>query len=85
MPILAFHYKKTGAVARKAVGELFPSAQVPGAKSLKQVFTQWKKRGLEPVEVSREATIQRIEITHDPLKRGYGFAAGHLTRSFGKC
>lgn len=42
-------------------------AQVPGATSLNQVFAQWKKRGLEPVEVARADTIQRITIEHDPL------------------
>ena len=46
---------------------LFPTAQVPGATSLNQVFAQWKKRGLEPVEVTRDQTVQRIIIEHDPL------------------
>lgn len=57
--------KKAIAVSKKQ--GMFPMAQVPGATSLNQVFAQWKKRGLEPVEVSRAETIQRITIEHDPL------------------
>lgn len=52
---------------RRKPGELFPAAQVPRAKSLAQVFEEWKKRGLEPVDVARADTIQRITIEHDPL------------------
>jgi hypothetical protein len=57
--------KKALAVSKKP--ELFPAAQAPGATSLKDVFAQWKRRGLEPVEVTRAETIQRITIEHDPL------------------
>src|SRR3990167_7458340 len=59
--------KKKKAIAISQKSGLFPAAQVPGAASLKQVFAQWKKRGLEPVEVSRAETVQRIVIEHDPL------------------
>ncbi len=48
--------------------EIFPVTQVPGTQPLAEVFMQWKKRGLEPVEVTRESVLQRIEITHDPLE-----------------
>lgn len=58
--------KKAIAVSKKP--DLFPMAQVPGATSLNQVFAQWKKRELKPVEVTRAETIQRITIEHDPLK-----------------
>lgn len=59
--------KKKKAIAISKKTEIFPAAQVSGAKSLKQVFAEWKKRGLEPVEVARADTIQRIIIEHDPL------------------
>lgn len=48
--------KKAIITAKKQ--ELFPSAQVPKATSLDQVFSEWKKRGLEPVEVTRAETVQ---------------------------
>lgn len=57
--------KKVIAVSQRQ--KLFPAAQVPGATSLKQVFAAWKKRGLEPVDVARADTLQRITIEHDPL------------------
>lgn len=58
--------KKAIITAKKP--ELFPAAQVPGATSLNQVFAQWKKRGLKPVEITDGDQLQRITITHDPLK-----------------
>ena len=48
--------------------ELFPTAQAPGAESFDDVIAAWKARGLEPVEVAKDAVIQRIEITHDPTR-----------------
>ncbi len=59
---------KTGAVVRKPAGELFPHAQVPGAKSLQEVFDEWKRRGIKPVEITEGEQLQRIVITHDPIK-----------------
>lgn len=55
-------------LVRRKAGELFPAAQVPGAKSLAEVFAAWKKRGLKPVEITEGEQLQRIIITHDPLK-----------------
>ncbi len=48
--------------------EEFPLAQVPSATSLEEVFAAWKERGLKPVELTQEETVQRIVIEHDPLK-----------------
>ena len=47
--------------------EMFPMAQVEGATDIAQVLAAWKERGLEPQDVSRADTIQRITIEHDPL------------------
>jgi hypothetical protein len=49
------------------IKERFPSAQVQGARSLQEVLDAWEKRGLNPVELTTEETIQRITIEHDPL------------------
>ncbi len=52
----------------KLAKQQFPLAQVPGATSVEEVFSAWKNRGFKPIEITQEAAIQRIEITHDPLK-----------------
>lgn len=46
----------------------YPTAHVPGAQSLGDVFAEWQERGFTPVEVTRDQVLQRIEIIHDPLK-----------------
>lgn len=45
----------------------FPTAQVDGAVSLAAVLEAWKERGLEPVDIARSDTVQKITIEHDPL------------------
>ena len=47
--------------------ELFPAAQVAGATSVADVLAAWKERGLEPQDIARADTLQRISIEHDPL------------------
>lgn len=47
--------------------ELFPTAQAAGALTESDVFARWRERGMEPVEVTPEQTIQRIVIEHNTL------------------
>src|SRR3990167_7776098 len=47
--------------------ELFPASQVAGATSVADVLAAWKEQGLEPQDVARADTLQRISIEHDPL------------------
>ena len=45
----------------------FSTALATGALTESDVFAQWRGRGLEPVEVTPEQTIQRIVIEHHTL------------------
>lgn len=47
--------------------EEFPTAFVPGAGKLSDVFAEWKRRGLVPQEVTAEELRQTITIEHDTL------------------
>jgi len=46
----------------------FPTAQAPGATTLAEVLETWRARGLQPVEITEGEQLQRIIITHDPLR-----------------
>ena len=48
--------------------EVYPTALVPGAKSLSEVFQKWKEKGFHPTEITKGEQLQKIVITHDPLK-----------------
>jgi hypothetical protein len=45
----------------------FPTAHVPGATSIEEVFEAWESAGLQPVEVASEDLEQRISIKHNAL------------------
>jgi len=47
---------------------LFPTAGVPGAMSLQDVFDGWKEKGLSPVEMTEEDFRQTIRIVYDSFK-----------------
>jgi hypothetical protein len=49
------------------IEEKYPTARVPGALTLADVFAGWEAAGLTPVEVSTEDLAQRINIEYNAL------------------
>ncbi len=49
-------------------GEAFPNAMVPGAQTMSDVLAVWKLCGLKPVQITDGDQLQRITLTHDPLR-----------------